>query len=221
MEPSGARAEPQGGRPRQSEHPTTQHIILRTSDGNALCTYLQTVRNGDDSFDTYLARAMINGEERMVAWHTINFMMACEIPRLDELMDWLHERPGRTFANLDLIQLGLMDLDDPEDDPAYAKKWQLRRLVYASGKTYGWEPNCFYASDEEHGEPSTFWQVRFHTISSFRVMGLYTQSVSKLGGRKISTKAGKKVRKKWSTPRGRPQVSERVSGWIISCVSQE
>ena len=195
MEPNGVRAEPQVGRPRQSEHPTAQHIMLRTGDGDALCTSLQTVRNEDDSFDTYLAEFMINGEEKMVAWHTINFMMACEVPRLDELMNWLHERPGRTFTNLDLIQLGFMDPDDPEDDPGYAKNWQLRRIVYASGKKYGWESNCFYASGQDHGGPSTFWQVRFHTISSFRVGGLYTPSFLKLSCRKISTKAGKKLRK--------------------------
>ena len=72
----------------------------------ALCTSLQTVRNEDDSFDTYLAGIMINGEEKIVPWLTINFMMACEVPRLDGLMNCLHERPSRTFANLDLIQLG-------------------------------------------------------------------------------------------------------------------
>ena len=131
------RAEPQIGRPTQSEHPTAEHIILRTRDGDAPFTPLQTVRNEDDSFDTYLAGVMINGEEKMVAWHTINFSMACEVHRLDELMNWLHERPGRTFTNLDLIQLGFMDLDDPEDDPGYAEIWQLRLIVYASGKKYG------------------------------------------------------------------------------------
>ena len=114
------------------------------------------MRNEDDSFDTYLAEVMINGEEKMVAWHTINFMMACEVPRLDKLMDWLQERPSRTFTNLDLIQLGFMDPDDPEDNPGYAKNWQLRRTVYVSGKKYGWESNCFYGSGQDHGGPSTF-----------------------------------------------------------------
>ena len=120
------RAESQVGRPTQSELPTARHIILRTRDGDALCTSLQTVRNEDDSFDTYLAGVLINGEEKMVPWLTISFMMVCEVPRLDELMNWLHERPGRTFTNLDLIQLVFMDPDDPEDDPGYAKNWQLR-----------------------------------------------------------------------------------------------
>ena len=143
---------------------------------------------------------MITGEEKMVAWHTINFMMACEVPRLDELLDWLRERSGRTFANLDLIQLGFMDPDDPEDDPAYAKKWQLRRIVYASGKKYGWEPNCIYGSEQEHGGPSTFWKVKFHTISSFRVGGLYAPSFLNLVVEK-SAQGRRKFTEKWSTPR--------------------
>ena len=121
MGPKDVRAESQVGRPTHSEHSTAQHIILRTRNGDALCISLQTVRNEDDSFDTYLAGVMINGEEKMFACLTINFMMACEVPRLDEFMNWLHERPGRTFTNIDLIQLGFIDPDDPEDDPGYAK----------------------------------------------------------------------------------------------------
>ena len=137
------RAEPQGGRPNQWEHPTAQKVILRTRDGNALCTSSQTVRNGDDGFDSYLKRVTINGDENVVAWHSTNFMMAYGVPRLDELMDWLHERLGRTSKNSNLIQLGFMDPDHPEDDPAYAKKWRVRRIVYESGKEYIWESNCF------------------------------------------------------------------------------
>ena len=94
---------------------TTHHFENKRRD--ALCTSLQTAGNEDESFDTYLAGFMITGEEKMVAWHTINFVMACEVSRPDELMYWPHEPSGRTFTNLYLIQLDFMDPDDPEDDP--------------------------------------------------------------------------------------------------------
>ena len=64
MEPSGVRAEPRNGWPTQSEHRTAPHIILRKKDWSALCTPLQTVRNGDESFDTYLAKVMISRDEK-------------------------------------------------------------------------------------------------------------------------------------------------------------
>ena len=216
------RAEPKVGRPTQSEHVTAQPIMLRTGDGDALYTFLQTVRNEDDSFDTYVTMVTINGKQKMFAWHTINFSMACEVPRLDKLMNWLHERPGRTFPNLDLIQLGFMDADHSEDDPAYAKKWQSRGIVYASGKKSGWESNCFHASDQDHGDCSTFWQVRFNTISSFRVGGVYTPGFLKLGGRKISTKAGKKFRKNEVPLEAEPECREGyLDVLFFVCVANE
>ena len=160
----------------------------------------------------------------MFAWHTINFMMACDAPRLDELMNWLHERPGRIFTNLGtnlgLIQLGFMDPDNPEDDPAYAKKWQLRGIVYTSGKNYGCDSDCFYASDQDHGEPSTFWLVIFHSISSFRVGRLYTPRFLKLRGRKVSTKAGKNYGKMEYTPRLTPSLGKGIWMNYFLCVSR-
>ena len=57
-----------------------------------------------------------------------------------------------------LNKIGLSESDQ--------RRWEVRRVVCASGKLHGFRLGQYYASHRSVGGRKTFWKVDFHTLEA-------------------------------------------------------
>lgn len=88
-----------------------------------------------------------------------------------ELEQWLRVRPMQRINRSKLLRLGFFGGDGGGAVPLDDRDYEIKRVVFASGKDKRLVGTGYLASDFAKGGPHTFWPIKFRTIRSHRVAG--------------------------------------------------